>query len=73
MTRPRRRSSANAPATVLGLTSSVPASARTEGSLAPGVKAPAPITASTLAAISLEVLPAMVACSDTVTQLYQNR
>ena len=72
-TSPRRRRSANAAATVDGLTSSVAASDRTEGSAAPGGRAPAVTAASTLPAISRVVRPTMVGCSGTVPQLYQNR
>ena len=64
-TTPRRRSSARADATVVGDTSSSLASARTDGSRAPGASVPAATARSTDAAMASADDPDMTYCADT--------
>jgi hypothetical protein len=60
---PRERSSPSAAVTVVGLTPSSLASARTEGSGSPGRSAPSSIARSTLAAICAALSPRMRYCA----------
>ena len=63
VTSPRRRNSPYAAATVAGLTRRSAASARTGGSWSPGARSPERMAVSTLADISLAVLPLRRYCT----------